>query len=256
MRLFPLQVDNHEPLAEPGRNGVKVSVKLVADVSESKLHYTEFMWLMSEDLKEVVGMTQKKPQENATHWFVKNVGGKRVVPFAMCNRHGIWRGPAIDAPAANLTGVKPERMHSAKKKLKRQVDKLTLKIEKIESLKRGGKQFDRKKLHENRKSLRAAKKVVQEEKAKAHSEKDRRRQKSNLEELRKRLDFANKAVPGLTKEHYARLGGKRSKMLKKPKCIPEPPAQKAKDAAVDRLPDAKEGGVKDEKGGHEQAMEE
>ena len=97
--------DKHVPTAILTETGVDVVVKHVMDDGQTDgkdLHYIEFIWLIDQDTGECLAAKNLLPGDGveATASFKGSFKERCVVPFAMCNLHGTWKGEYIGTPKA------------------------------------------------------------------------------------------------------------------------------------------------------------
>ncbi len=102
------KVKSHLPVAaldiEPGSIRVSLPHGMDDETPEKPLHYIEFIWIMNED-GDVLDIHAFSPTDEAPIATFpisppggRSLAGKRIVPFAMCNLHGVWRGSALAVP--------------------------------------------------------------------------------------------------------------------------------------------------------------
>ena len=101
------KITSHTPVsvlnAENGTIQVSLPHAMDDETEEKPLHYIEFIWILS-DHGEVLDIHAFQPTDPAPVAIFeisesgRNLSGKTVVPYAMCNLHGVWRGAPIVVP--------------------------------------------------------------------------------------------------------------------------------------------------------------
>ena len=89
----------------PENATVRVSLphEMDGETADKPLHYIEFIWIMGEK-GEVLDIHAFQPTDTAPVADFpiiaegRRLSGKQIVPYAMCNLHGVWRGAALAVP--------------------------------------------------------------------------------------------------------------------------------------------------------------
>jgi desulfoferrodoxin (superoxide reductase-like protein) len=101
------KIKSHVPVsslnAETGTIQVSLPHPMEDETDEKPLHYIEFIWLLS-DHGDVLDIHAFQPTDEApvANFLItsgsRSLSGKTVIPYAMCNLHGVWRGSPIVVP--------------------------------------------------------------------------------------------------------------------------------------------------------------
>ena len=98
------KITSHLPVAvlnsENGTIEVSLSHEMSDETAQKPLHYIEFICILS-DKGEVLDVHAFAPTDEAPVAIFPiraSTHGKHVVPYAMCNLHGVWRGAALPVP--------------------------------------------------------------------------------------------------------------------------------------------------------------